>query len=194
MAQNRVKSRPIAQRREGWWGILWGAKTSAQRNVTSTVDPAVQSACGRQSGADQAPMARTLPACTAEHVAQLERVSRDDLQRDGVTPRPPVQAARLGVAAEVPPRPIGPQADGRERAGRGRHRRKTGRQTLRLTASAAREIGPATLWRGKAAAVPALQAALVERESPLGWTRQSRQRRVIRLEGGAARRACALGA
>jgi hypothetical protein len=39
-------------------------------------------------------------------------------------------------------------------------------------------------WRGKASAVPALKAALVELEAKPGWTRESRQGIVIRLDGG----------
>jgi hypothetical protein len=40
------------------------------------------------------------------------------------------------------------------------------------------------LLRGKAAAVPALQTALGERETRLGWPRERRQRIVLRLDGG----------
>src|SRR4029450_4984993 len=38
--------------------------------------------------------------------------------------------------------------------------------------------------RGKAAGGPALQAALQEVEDHLGWTRERRQRIVLRLDGG----------
>ena len=41
-----------------------------------------------------------------------------------------------------------------------------------------------TLRRGKAAAVPAVQTALSEVETHLGWTRERRQRMVLRLDGG----------
>jgi hypothetical protein len=88
------------------------------------------------------------------------------------------------VDADVTPMPIGPKAEGRERAWMGRHRSKTGRKTLRITARASREMLHETRLRGKAAAVPALKAALVELESHWGWTRESRQRIVIRLDGG----------
>jgi hypothetical protein len=71
-----------------------------------------------------------------------------------------------------------------ERAWMGRHRSKTGRKTLRLTASASRQIVHETLVRGKASAVPTLKAALEELEAKLGWTRERRQRLVIRLDGG----------
>src|SRR4029453_10778129 len=63
-------------------------------------------------------------------------------------------------------------------------RRKTGRKTLRVTASAYREILHETLLRGKASAVPALKTALSEVETRLGWTRERRQRIVLRLGGG----------
>jgi hypothetical protein len=184
MAQKVVKYRPIDTRLDGLLGMLCGAKTIAQSHVTVKVDPAVQHAFGRKGCADQSTMARTLPACTAENVAQLERVSRYYLKSYGVTSRHPFHEEQLWVDADVTPMPIGPKADGSERAWMGRHRSQTGRKTLRITASASREIVHETLWRGKASAVPALKAALVELESQLGWTREVRQRIVIRLDGG----------
>jgi Transposase DDE domain group 1 len=184
MAQKVVKYRPIDTRLDGLLGMLCGAKTIAQSHVTIQVDPAVQRAFGRKGCADQSTMARTLPACTAENVAQLERVSRSYLERYGATPRHPFHEERWWVDADVTPMPIGPKADGSERAWMGRHRSQTGRKTLRITASASREILHETLLRGKASAVPALKAALVELESQLGWTRELRPRIVIRLDGG----------
>jgi hypothetical protein len=41
-----------------------------------------------------------------------------------------------------------------------------------------------TLLRGTASAVPALQAALRALETRLGWTRERRQRMVLRRDGG----------
>jgi hypothetical protein len=184
MAQKVVKYRPIDTRLDGLLGMLCGAKTIAQSHVTVKVDPAVQHAFGRKGCADQSTIARTLHACTAENVAQLERVSRSYLERYGATPRHPFHEERWWVDADVTPMPIGPKADGSERAWMGRHRSQTGRKTLRITASASREILHETLLRGKASAVPALKAALVELESQLGWTREVRQRIVIRLDGG----------
>src|SRR5262245_42375114 len=66
----------------------------------------------------------------------------------------------------------------------GRYRSKTGRKTLRFTASAYREILQETLLQGKASAVPALKTALSEVETHLGWSRERRQRIVLRLDGG----------
>src|ERR1043166_1485126 len=80
--------------------------------------------------------------------------------------------------------PIGAKAEGSERTWMGRNRSKTGRKTLRVTASACREILHETLLRGKASAVPALKAALGGIETRLGWTPERRQRIVLRLDGG----------
>jgi DDE family transposase len=184
MAQKVVKYRPIDKRLDGLLGMLCGAKTIAHSHVTMKVDPAVQRAFGRKGCADQSTIARTLHACTAEHVAQLERVSRYYLARYGATPRHPFPEERRWVDADVTPMPMGPKADGSERAWMGRHRSKTGRKTLRITARAYRQILHETLWRGKAAAVPALKAALGELESQLGWTQELRPRLVIRRDGG----------
>jgi hypothetical protein len=184
MAQKVVKYRPLDKLLDGLLGILWGAKTIAQRHVTMRVDSAVQRAFGRRGCAEQATIARTLQACTAENVAHLERVSTYYLKRYGVTPRQPFHQELLWVDADVTPRPMGPKAEGSERAWMGRHRSKTGRKTLRFSASDYREILHETLLCGKAAAVPALKAALGELEAQWGWTRELRQRIVIRLDGG----------
>jgi Transposase DDE domain group 1 len=186
IAQKVVHYPPTEKRLDGLLGMRCGAKTIAQRTVTIKVDPAVQRAFGRKGWAEQSTIARPLPAGTAENVAQLERVSRHYLKRDGATPRPPVHQALLWVDVDVTPLPMGAKAEGSERAWMGRHRRKTGRKTLRLSARAYREILHETLRRGKASAVPALQAARRELEARLGWTRESRQRIVSRLDGGFA--------
>jgi hypothetical protein len=79
---------------------------------------------------------------------------------------------------------MGAQAAGRARTWMGRHRSKTGRKIVRVTASASREMLHETVLRGKAAAVPALQTALGDLETRLGWTRERRQRMGRRLDGG----------
>ena len=80
--------------------------------------------------------------------------------------------------------PIGAKAEGSERTWMGRNRSKTGRKTLRITASPYREILHETLLRGTATAVPALKAALLEVETHLGWSRERRAQMVLRLDGG----------
>src|ERR671926_1405105 len=83
--QKMVRYRPIDKVLDGFLGILCGAKTIAQSNGTIRLDPAVQRAFGRTGCAEQSTIARTLKACTAETVAQLERVSGYDLKRYGQT-------------------------------------------------------------------------------------------------------------
>jgi hypothetical protein len=148
------------------------------------VDPAVQRACGRTGGAEQSTLARTLQASTAETVAHLEQVSWYDLKRYGQTP-PHRFAERLWwVDVDVPPLPLGAQAEGSERTWMGRNRGKTGRQVWRWTASPYREMLQETWLRGTAAAVPALQPALGELATRLDWRRERRQQIVLRLDGG----------
>ncbi len=184
MAQKVVKYRPLDKLLEGLLGMRCGAKSIAQSHVTITVDPAVQRAFGRQGCAEHSTMARTLQACTAENVAQLERVCGSYLKRYGMSPRHPCHREMWWVDAEVTPLPSGPQAEGSERAWMGRSRSKTHRKTLRLSASASRAIRHDTLRRGKASAVPARKGALVELEGKWDWTREVRQRIVSRLDGG----------
>jgi hypothetical protein len=88
------------------------------------------------------------------------------------------------VDVDITPMPIGAKAEGSERTWMGRNRSKTGRKTLRITASEYREILHETLLRGKAGAVLALKTALQEVETRLGWTRERRSQIVLRLEGG----------
>jgi hypothetical protein len=84
----------------------------------------------------------------------------------------------------VTPLPMGAKAEGRARPWMGRKRSQTGRHILRWTASAYRAMLHETLLRGTAAAVPALTGALGAGETRLGWTREPRQRIVLRLDGG----------
>jgi Transposase DDE domain group 1 len=182
--QKTVRYRPIDKVLDALVGILCGAKTIAQSNVTLRTDPAVQRAFGRTGCADQSTIARTLRACTPENVAQLERVSWYYLKRYGATPHHRFHERRLWVDVDITPMPIGAKAEGSERTWMGRNRSKTGRKTLRITASEYREILHETLLRGKATAVPALKTALQEVETRLGWTRERRSQIVLRLDGG----------
>jgi Transposase DDE domain group 1 len=184
IVQKTVRYRPVDKLLDALVGILCGAKTIAQSNVTIRTDPAVQRAFGRTACADQSTIARTLRACTAENVAQLERVSWYYLKRYGATPHHRFAERLLWVDVDVTPMPIGAKAEGSERTWMGRNRSKTGRKTLRITASTYREILHETLLRGKASAVPALQAALQEVETHLGWTRERRAQIVLRMDGG----------
>jgi hypothetical protein len=129
-------------------------------------------------------MARTLHAGTAETVDPLDRVSWYSLQRSGQTPHHRCAERRFWVDSAVPPLPIGARADGRERPWRGRKRRKTGRNVLRWTARDSRAMLHETLLRGQASAVPARNAALGALAPRRGWTRERRQRLVLRFDGG----------
>jgi hypothetical protein len=182
--QKTVRHRPLDKLLDGLLGILCGAKTLSQSNVTIRGEPAVQRAFGRTGCAEQSTIARTLQASTVETVDQLSRVSWYYLKRYGQTPHHRFAARLLWVDVDVTPLPSGVQAEGSERTWMGRHRSKTGRKTLRVTASDYREILHETLLRGKASAVPALKTALNEMETRLGWTRERRQRIVLRLDGG----------
>ena len=182
--QKTVRHRPVEKVLDALLGILCGAKTIAQSNSTLRLDPAVQRAFGRTGCAEQSTIARTLQASTAETVDQLSRVSWYYLKRYGQTPHHRFAERLLWVDVDVTPLPIGAQAEGSERTWMGRNRSKTGRKTLRFTASAYREILHETLLRGKASTVPALKAALEEVETRLGWPRERRQRIVLRLDGG----------
>src|SRR5262249_48030730 len=182
--QKTVRYRPIDKLLDALSGILCGAKTMAQNNVTIRTDRAVQRAFGRSGCAEQSTIARTLRACTAENVGQLQKVSWYYLKRYGATPRHRFHDTRLWVDIDLTPMPIGAKAEGSERTWMGRNRSKTGRKTLRITASPYREILHETLLRGKATAVPALKAALNEVETPLGWTRDRRAQIVLRLDAG----------
>src|SRR5919204_2529559 len=147
--QKTVKHRPVDKLLDALMGMLCGAKTIAQSNLTVRVDAALQRAFGRQGCAAQSTIARTLHACTAETVAQLEGLSWYYLTRYGHTPHHRFAEQRLWVDIDVTPLPLGAQAEGRARTWRGRCRSKTGRQVLRVTASDYREVRHETLWRGE---------------------------------------------
>ena len=146
--QKMVRYRPVDKLLDGLLGILCGAKTISQSNITIRVDPAVQRAFGRTGCAEQSTIARTLQACTAETVAQFDRVSWYYLKRYGQTPHHRFAERLLWVDVDVTPMPIGSKAEGSERTWMGRNRSKTGRKMLRCTASDYRDMLQETLLRG----------------------------------------------
>src|SRR2546430_3395104 len=148
--QKTVRYRPIDKLLDALSGILCGAKAKAQNNVTIRTDRDEQRAFGRSDCAEQSTIARTLRACTAENVVQLEKVSWYYLKRYGVTPHHRFHDTCLWVDIDLTPMPIGAKAEGSERTWMGRNRSKTGRKTLRITASPYREILHETLLRGTA--------------------------------------------
>jgi hypothetical protein len=178
--QKTVLHRPLDTLLDGLLGRLCGAKTISQSKVTIRVDPAVQRAFGRTGCAAQSTITRTRKACTAETVAQVERVSWYSRKCYGQTAHHRYPERLWWVDVDVTPMPIGAKAEGSERTWMGRNRSQTGRTTLRWTASDSREMLHETLLRGKASAVPALQAALGALEPRLDWTRERRQRIVLR--------------
>src|SRR5437016_12356308 len=133
--QKTVRYRPIDKVLDAVLGILCGAKTISQSNVTIRIDPAVQRAFGRTGCAEQSTIARTLQASTVETVAQLGRVSWYYLKRYGQTPHHRFTERLRWIDVDVTPLPIGAPAQGSERPRMGRNRRKTGRKTVRVTAS-----------------------------------------------------------
>ena len=66
--QKMLRYRPLDKVLDGLLGILCGAKTISQSNITIRLDPAVQRAFGRTGCAEQSTIARTLQASTAETV------------------------------------------------------------------------------------------------------------------------------
>ena len=95
--QKTVKYRPVDKLLDALMGMLCGAKTIAQSNVTVRVDAALQRAFGRQGCAEQSTIARTLHACTAETVSQLAGLSWHYLKRYGQTPTPSLCRAEATV-------------------------------------------------------------------------------------------------
>jgi hypothetical protein len=114
VSQKTVRYRPIDKVLDALFGILCGAKTIAQSNVTIRIDPAVQRAFGRTGCADQSTIARTLRACAPENVAQLERVAWYYLKRYGATLHHHFAEQRLWVDVDLTPMPIGAKAEGSE--------------------------------------------------------------------------------
>ncbi|MBA0086767.1 MAG: hypothetical protein HRJ53_17440 [Acidobacteria bacterium Pan2503] len=133
--QKTVRYRPVDKRLDALSGMLCGAKPIAQNPLTIRTDRAVPRAFGRTGGAEQSTLARTLRACTAENVAPLDKASWYSRKRYGATSRHRFHDTRVWVDIALTPLPMGAQAEGSERTWLGRNRSKTGRKTLRITAS-----------------------------------------------------------
>jgi hypothetical protein len=77
--QKTVRYRPVDKLLDTLSGILCGAKTIAQNNLTIRTDRAVQRAFGRTGCAEQSTIARTLRACTVDFIGNRLYSAHADL-------------------------------------------------------------------------------------------------------------------
>src|SRR5690349_24924867 len=73
--QKTVRHSPTDKLQDGLVSLMLGNQTLYETNTTLAADPALWYAFGRTACADQSQIQRTLAACKAENVAQLQKVN-----------------------------------------------------------------------------------------------------------------------
>jgi hypothetical protein len=71
--QKVIKHQPVEKLYDAFISILAGAHGLSEVNTRLRSDPALRRAFGRQSCAEQSVVQRTLDACTAENVAEMQQ-------------------------------------------------------------------------------------------------------------------------
>ena len=182
--QKTVKHGPFEKILDGLLGLLCGAKTISQSNGTIRLDPAVQGAFGRTGCAEQSTIAapcKPVPRRRSTDSAASRGITSSAMARPHTIGSPSAGCGSMWMSPRCPlaPRPRAVSAPGWGATAARRAAKPSGSRRV-PTAKASIE----TLLRGKETAVPALEAALLEVESHLGWTRERRAQIILRRDGG----------
>lgn len=167
-------------------GMLSGASTIKDTDITLGTDQAVQRVLGLDSCPDQSVLQDTLDAASQENVNQLREASEELFVRYSPTVRRLAVGQRVWVDVDLTPLPASAHAEGSERGYMGRERSKTGRKLLRVRTAPEQEVVYEKVVPGKAASgLELLQQAVTEMERVLNLaTEEQRERVVIRLDSG----------
>jgi hypothetical protein len=171
--------------------LLAGAKAVSHTNLTLRVDPALWSAFGLPSCADQASIAHTLDAATEADVSALRDALAETFRHYSQARRHDFTKDWLMLDLDLSPLPASRHAEGSTRGYMGRCRSKTGRKLVRVREAASQETVWETVVAGNTVETLAVvQEAVTEAERLLGLAgdeetvRAKRARTELRLDGG----------
>jgi len=167
-------------------GMLAGASTVKETDITVGTDVAVQEAFGLPACPDQSTLQDTLDAATAESVQGLRGVTEALFLHYSPAVRRLEEGKCLTVDIDLTPLPASARAEGSERGYMGRERSRTGRKLLRVRTAPEQEVLYERVVSGKAASgLALLQEAVVQTERMLRIsTAEKRSLVVVRLDSG----------
>ncbi len=149
IAQKTVKHAPSDKLSDAFISLLAGAHGLVEINTRLRSDPGLQAAFGRTACADQSLVQRTLDACTAENVTQMEQAMDVIYRRHSQGYRHDDRASLQVLDVDMSGIPCGKKAAFATKGYFAKQRNRRGRQLGRVLASHSAEIVVDRLFDGK---------------------------------------------
>jgi len=184
IAQKTVKYSSSDKLYDAFISLLAGAHGLVEINSRLRSDPALQRAFGRSGCAEQSAVQRTLNACTAENVTQMEQAMNRIYRQHSQGYRHDYRAALQVLDVDMSGMPCGKKAAFATKGYFANQRNRRGRQLGRVVASRYQDIVVDRLFDGKTQLTTALQPLVQAAESTLELDTAKRSRTLVRIDAG----------
>jgi hypothetical protein len=182
--QKSIKHKPVEKLYDAFISILAGAHGLSEVNTRLRSDLALQRAFGRQSCAEQSVVQRTLDACTAENVTEMQQALDTIFRASSQASRHRYRAEFLLLDVDMTGMPCGPKAELSAKGYFADSGIRYGRQLGRVVATRYEEIVTDRLFGGGVQLNRALRSLVTAAEQTLESSYYRRQRTVLRIDAG----------
>jgi hypothetical protein len=184
ISQKTVKHTPADKLYDAFISLLAGAHGLGEINTRLRADPALQRAFGRDRCAEQSVVQRTLDACTATAVKQMEQ-AMDLIYRQHSRGYQHGYGASLQIVdVDMSGMPCGKKAAFATKGYFANQRNRRGRQLGRVLATRYQEIVVGRLFEGRIQLTRALQPLMQAAERTLKLDKAKRARTIVRVDSG----------
>ena len=182
--QKTVKHAPSDKLYDAFISLLAGAHGLVEINSRLRADPVLQRAFGRGLCAEQSVVQRTLDACTATTVKQMEQAMDMIYQQHSQGYRHDYRASLQLLDVDMSGLPCGEKAAFATKGYFAKQRNRRGRQLGRVLASHYAEIVVDRLFEGRSQLTKALQPLMQAAERALKLGKAKRARTIVRVDSG----------
>ena len=182
--QKTVKHAPSDKLYDAFISLLAGAHGLVEINTRLRSDPVLQAAFGRAACADQSLVQRTLDACTATTVGQMEQAMDVIYRQHSQGYRHDYRSSLQVLDVDMSGLPCGKKAAFATKGYFAKQRNRRGRQLGRVLASHYDEIVVDRLFEGRTQLTKALQPLMQAAERTLHLDKAKRARTIVRVDSG----------
>jgi hypothetical protein len=182
--QKSIKHKPAEKLYDAFISILAGAHGLSEVNTRLRSDPALQRAFGRQSCAEQSVVRRTLDACTAENVAEMQQALDTIFRAHSRASHHRYRAEFLLLDVDMTGMPCGPKAELSAKGYFAQAGIRYGRQLGRVVATRYEEVVTDRLFSGGVQLNRAPRPLVTAAEQTLELSYDRRQRTILRIDAG----------
>src|SRR5713226_8938489 len=182
--QKTVKHAPSDKLYDAFISLLAGAGGLVEINSRLRADPVLQRAFGRGLCAEQSVVQRTLDACTATTVKQMEQAMDAIYHHHSQGYRHDYRSSLQLLDVDMSGLPCGSKAAFATKGYFAKQRNRRGRQLGRVLASHYAEIVVDRLFEGRTQLTKALQPLMQAAEKTLQLDKAKRARTIVRVDSG----------